>query len=417
MKPASGRPDPPQAAGREAALDAVATGRKNSLFEVDLSENQARISERVRGARVMVVGGGGSIGAATTGLLLAFQPATLHIVDHSENYLAELVRDLRSRPEGLGRTDFRTFPIDYGGPIMARLLGTLPPYDVVLNFAALKHVRSEKDLFSILQMLDTNVIQHRRFKERLARHGHGRTYFAVSTDKAANPVSLMGASKRLMEDIVFGVSIDHAISTTSARFANVAFSNGSLLQGFLRRLERRQPLAVPRETKRYFISRREAAELCVLAATIIPDRHVAFPRLSPALELQSLHELAARMLEWCGLSPEFLDEEARARLEVEKLAARNRWPVLLTPLDTSGEKPYEEFVGEGEAEVDTGLCAVSALRHQPCGALQSGLLERLSRLINDPSIETDKSDIVDQIKLALANFRHRETGRDLDQRL
>jgi FlaA1/EpsC-like NDP-sugar epimerase len=403
-------------ADHAATLDAVVTGRKHSLFEADFVGCHAAISECIRGRRVMVVGGAGSIGAATTGLLLAFQPGALHIVDQSENYLAELVRDIRSRPEGMTQTDFRTFPVDYGGTIMARLLGASPPYDMVLNFAALKHVRSERDLFAVLQMLDTNIIRHWRFKEYLARYGHGRAYFAVSTDKAANPASVMGASKRLMEDVVFGVSIEHAASTTSARFANVAFSNGSLLQGFLRRLERRQPLAVPRDAKRYFISCREAAELCILAATIIPDRHVAFPKLSPAIELQSLEEIAARVLKFFDLTPEFLDEEAPARLEVENIAARRRWPVLLTPLDTSGEKPYEEFVGEGEHEVDIGLSTVSALRHHPCGALESGLLERLSCFINDTSTEIDKAAIVDQLKLALPNFRHSETGRDLDQR-
>ena len=262
-------------------LDVLVTGRKHSLFEPDMDANAAVLGEAIRGRRVLVLGGGGSIGSITTRILLNYGPKAVHVVDQNENCLAELVRDLRGRPEGLCEVDFRTFPIDYGSPIMERLLNEAERYDVVMHFAALKHVRSEKDLHSAMQMLDTNVVRHIRFKQWLARNDHGRIYFAVSTDKAANPTSLMGASKRLMEDVVFGVAAEHATSTTSARFANVAFSNGSLLQSFLQRLEKRQPLAVPRETRRYFISHREAGELCMLAALRIPDQHVAFPKLDP----------------------------------------------------------------------------------------------------------------------------------------
>src|SRR5262249_1792021 len=183
-------------------------------------------------------------------LALDYRPAAVHVIDQNENYLAELVRELRGRPRGLADVDFQTLPLDYGSPVMARLLRDSPPYDVVLNFAALKHVRSEKDVYSVLQMLDTNIVRHNHFKPWLADHGPGATYFAVSTDKAANPVSLMGASKRLMEDLIFSAATEHSRSTTSARFANVAFSNGSLLQGFVYRLAKRQPIAVPRDTQR-----------------------------------------------------------------------------------------------------------------------------------------------------------------------
>ena len=410
-------PQPSRAGRDEGDLQALVTGRDDSLFERDFAAMRRQITDALAGRRVLVVGGGGSIGAATTALLTSFRLAALHIVDHSENYLAELIRDLRSRCDGLLDTDLRTFPIDYGGPLIERLLADASPYDVVLNFAALKHVRSEKDLYSLLQMMDTNVIRHRYFKERLASHHHGRIYFAVSTDKAANPTSLMGASKRLMEDVVFGVARDHATSTTAARFANVAYSNGSLLQSFIHRLERRQPLAVPRDTRRYFISHREAAELCVLAAFAVPDRHVAFPKLNPDLKLLPLHEIAERLLQWFGFAAEFLDDACRARREVEALAARGRWPVLLTPLDTSGEKPYEEFVGEQEEEADLEHHALSALHHRPCGAIESGLLDRLGRAIADPSAVVSKADIVEDIKRVLPNFHHVETGRNLDQRL
>jgi FlaA1/EpsC-like NDP-sugar epimerase len=280
----------------------------------------------------------------------------------------------------------------------------------------MKHVRSEKDVYSVLQMLDTNVVRHIRFKRSLASNGHGRVYFAVSTDKAANPTNLMGASKRLMEDLVFGIGADHALSTTSARFANVAFSNGSLLQAFLYRLERRQPLAVPREARRYFISHREAGELCTLAAFAIPDRHVAFPKMDPNTELQRLEDIAVRVLESFGLSPVFFEEEADARGSVESLAGSGKWPILLTPLDTNGEKPYEEFVGDGEVQVDVGLSKLLALRHSPSRAFEDGLFDWLANVVTNPATTVTKADIVVAMQHAIANFRHIDTGRNLDQR-
>ena len=401
---------------RASELDTLVTRRDGSLFEPDLQARAGALREAIRGRRVMVVGGGGSIGSVTTRILVDYGPSAVHVVDQSENYLADLVRDLRGRPEGVRDIDFRAFPIDYGSPVMERLLQELEPYDAVLNFAALKHVRSEKDVHSTLQMLDTNIVRHIRFKQWLARHGHGRIYFAVSTDKAANPTSLMGASKRLMEDVVFGVGADRAASTTSARFANVAFSNGSLLQSFLQRLERRQPLAVPRDTRRYFVSHREAGELCALAAFAVPDQHVAFPKLDPRTELQSLKDIAIRILQVFGFEPALFEEEESARRDVEALAAAGRWPVLLTPLDTSGEKPYEEFVGDGETEVDIGLRSIAALRHRPTAARGNGLFERLTRLVDDPNEPAAKADIVASIRQAMTNFSHAETGRHLDQR-
>ena len=285
-------------------LDQAVTRRDRSYFAADIEGQTDHISAKLRGRRVLVVGGGGSIGSATTMLIAKYMPAAIHVVDISENYLAELVRDLRASSAELDRIDFRALPIDYGGPIMERYLGDAAPYDVVLNFAALKHVRSEKDIYSLLQMLDTNIVGHIRFKEWLARNGHGDGYFAVSTDKAANPVSLMGASKRLMEDVVFDIAAGKARTVTSARFANVAFSNGSLLQGFLHRLRNRQPLAVPRETKRYFVSQREAGELCVLAAFATPTGHIAIPKMDPDSELQYLDKIAERVLDAFGLKPE-----------------------------------------------------------------------------------------------------------------
>ena len=408
----------PFIAGTETAeLTAIVTGRANSLFASDLEASRDRVLAKVRDRRILVIGGGGSIGAATVRIILDYLPSALHVVDHSENYLAELVRELRGRSAGIPDIDFRALPLDYGGPVMERFLADSPPYDLVLNFAALKHVRSEKDIYSVLQMFDTNVVRHLRFKRWLAEHRHGATYFAVSTDKAANPVSLMGASKRLMEDLIFDVAAASRQSTTSARFANVAFSNGSLLQGFGYRLAKRQPLAVPRDTRRYFISHQEAGELCLLATCRIPDGHIAVPRVDATLQLQLLEDIACACLDHWGLRAERYVDEAQARNDVERLAREGRWPLLLTPLDTGGEKPFEEFVGAGESATDCGLRNVLALRHIPGVAAEQNLFEQIARWVDEPDFAIGKAEFVSVISAALPNFRHSQSERNLDQRL
>jgi nucleoside-diphosphate-sugar epimerase len=408
----------PLIAGTETAeLTSIVTGRTDSLFAGDLEASGDRVFAKVRDRRILVIGGGGSIGAATVRIILDYLPSALHVVDHNENYLAELVRELRGRSAGIPDIDFRALPLDYGGPVMERLLTDLPPYDVVLNFAALKHVRSEKDIYSVLQMFDTNLVRHIRFKRWLADHRHGATYFAVSTDKAANPVSLMGASKRLMEDLIFDIGAASHQSTTSARFANVAFSNGSLLQGFGYRLAKRQPLAVPRDTRRYFISHREAGELCMLATCRIPDGHIVVPRVDATLQLQFLEDIACACLDYWGLRAERYCDEARARNDVERLAREGRWPLLLTPLDTGGEKAFEEFVGAGETVTDCGLLNVSALRHILCVNAEQELFDQIVRWVDEPNLAIAKAKFVSAIADALPNFRHSQSDRNLDQRL
>lgn len=398
-------------------LDHAVLQRKVSHFSPDILRRREALLEAVAGRRVLVVGGGGTIGSATTMLLADLAPACLHVVDQSENYLAELVRDLRGRPGGLAVADFRTLPLDYGSPVMGRLLADEKPYDLVLNFAALKHVRSEKDVYSLLQMIDTNVVRHVRFRRWLNQSGHGRRYFAVSTDKAANPTSLMGASKRLMEDVVFAPDLAGGGQQTTARFANVAFSNGSLLQGFLVRLAKMQPLAVPRDTRRYFVSQVESGEICLLAAALGRAGHVLFPRLDPVSELQLLEEVATRVLRLHGYEPEVFDDESRARECVAALAKRKRWPLLLTPLDTSGEKPYEEFVGQGEQVVDSGLETLSAVQHVATGALDGEVIAMLEDAVGRVDGPVDKQAIVDAIQSVIPGFAHRETGKTLDDRL
>jgi FlaA1/EpsC-like NDP-sugar epimerase len=233
-------------------LARLATGREKELFTEDIDRFRTELTQRIGGSRILVIGGAGSIGAATVRSLVPFGARSLHVVDQNENTLVELVRDLRSRFDASKLPDFRTLPLNFGSPIMERFLMEEEPYDFVLNFAALKHVRSEKDCCSILQMLDTNVVKPAYLLKWLVNRGGLRGYFCVSTDKAANPVNLMGASKRLMEHVIFSGEVAECrdVKITSARFANVAFSDGSLLQGWLMRLSQGQPLAVPRDTRR-----------------------------------------------------------------------------------------------------------------------------------------------------------------------
>lgn len=397
-------------------LETRITGRSQSLLAQDMETHRQAMKEAIAGARVLVVGGGGSIGSATTLILSTLNPACLHVVDVNENYLAELARRLRNAPHNSSDLDFATFPLDFGSPLTSRLLAEQKRYDIVLNFAALKHVRSEKDIFSVLQMIDTNVVKQGRFQRWVVEHGGCGRYFAVSTDKAANPSSLMGASKRLMEDVLFAWPAGADVSVSSARFANVAFSNGSLLQSFLQRLALGQPLSVPRNTRRYFVSQKEAGQLCALAATVASRDHIVFPRLEPEKELHLLEQVAVDVLDYHGYEPVVFEDENEAKEAVAHLGPEGRWPLLLTPLDTSGEKPFEEFLGEGEASTEIGFNALLGIRHLPSRAFETHLFEKLERLVGSLELHR-KSEIIGLIAEAIPTFKHVETGRSLDQRM
>jgi FlaA1/EpsC-like NDP-sugar epimerase len=396
-------------------LSRLTTGRTTSLFAEDVKARDADLRSAFTGRRILVTGGAGSIGSATLELIFQYNPAAVHVIDLAENGLVELVRDFRSRPKPLVSGEFRLLPIDYGSAATERLLQSEPAYDLVLHFAAHKHVRSEKDVPSVIQMLDTNVIKMHRFTKWLHKYGHGKRYFAVSTDKAANPTSLMGASKRLMEHVLFSIGSKDS-SVTSTRFANVAFSNGSLLQGFLYRLARRQPLAVPREVRRYFVSPREAAEICLLTAGAAASGHITFPHLDPNEHLRPLVDIAASLLREIGLQPSFYEHEAEACAATDTELKRGSYPVLLTPLDTSGEKPYEEFVAADETPAPTKFAALSAVRYEPAPVPLEPALAFLDEIASSASTKLDKSDIARHVASVVPGFKHVETGRSLDDR-
>lgn len=401
-------------------LSVLATGRTRSLFADDVEGHREEIESQIQGRRVLVIGGAGSIGAATVQILTAYHPRALHVVDHNENGLAELVRDLRSRREGLDVADFRALPFDFGSPIMRRFLTDEPPYDHVLNFAALKHVRTEKDVYSLLQMIDTNVLKPAVLLRWLGAKGSTQTYFCVSTDKAANPVNLMGASKRLMEHVIFGgeVCAQFRGRVTSARFANVAFSEGSLLHSFRCRLEKRQPLAVPQGTRRFFVSLQEAGQICVLAALCAPTRHLLIPRLDPATDLRCLDTIAAAFLKEYGFEPRNYGDESECRMRLEDDVAHGFYPLLLTPLDTSGEKPYEEFVGNGEQALELGMRGLLGVAYAPAPPnTVPRVLDELASLVADPEAQVTKDQLVASVMSAVPQLRHAERGRHLDDRM
>lgn len=398
------------------ALAAAVTGRADSLFAADLARHRTAVAAGIDGRRVLAIGGAGSIGGACIRELLRFAPAQLVLVDQDENALVEIVRDLRSG-DLPPRCELRTAPLDFGAPVMRQFLGEIAAPDVVLHFAANKHVRAERDRCSLLQMLDTNVLKTRRLCRWLAASGFGGRFFAVSTDKAANPTNFLGASKRLMERCIFAPdALPHAI-VTSARFANVAFSNGSLLHGFLRRLANGQPLAVPREARRWFVTQRESGQLCLLAATVAPARHVVIPRLPPRA-LVALTDVADLVVRAHGRTPSHHHDEASARAAAASDIAAGRHPVLLTPLDTGGEKTVEEFVGRGEAATDIACSALQAIAHHGTPADDvHAFLDELENELQRDRPRLDVPALARYVGDLLPEFAHAASERNLDQRM
>jgi FlaA1/EpsC-like NDP-sugar epimerase len=408
-----------------APIHSIATGRERSLFDEDMQAVEAELKQAIEGRRLLVIGGAGSIGSSTVMQLASRKPDTLHVIDQNENALAELVRQLRSQPNRWSARDFQTLPLDYGAAATRLFLSTQPPYDIVLNFAALKHVRSEKDPFSTLQIFDTNLVKQARLMRWLAETGFAGRLFNVSTDKAANSTSMMGATKRVMEHVLFNSSEAAALrgSKSSARFANVAFSNGSLLQGFENRLARGEPLAAPRETRRYFVSLEEAGQICAIAACTAPGEAIVIPKLNPRDHLIELQAIAESFLRHHGFEPALYRDEQAACAEVGTQRSQGRWPLLITPLDTAGEKPYEEFIAQGEASFEIGLPNLMAVNYV---AADRDRIDEVVRTVEDILAANGRANSLlskDTLKqlIALVEPRFLETHRDsaanLDQRL
>lgn len=408
------------------ALDRDVVGRAQSFFAADLEGQRQVLAEQIRGSSILVIGGAGSIGFQTLLTVAAFEPRCLHVIDHNENGLAELVRSIRSSGRPFPVEDLATLPFDYGkAPFALWFAERAGDYDYILNFAALKHVRSEKDPYSILAMLETNVAHLAGLARMVARSSALKRVFCVSTDKAANPSSMMGATKRMMEHALFSPALGwpRPAGITSARFANVAFSNGSLLQSWQIRLAERQPMACPEGCRRFFVSLPESGHLCTLAAFVTEPGSIAIPSLDPESHLVLLQDVAARFLAARGLAPVFVRSEAEAFQRLEPLAREGRWPVLLTPLDTAGEKPYEEFVAAGEQARPTALRSLLSVAYLPPRDPEAfpGFLAWLDTVLSRGGGAGRLS--IEEIKSAIgaveAGFleSHVASARSLDQRM
>ena len=319
-------------------------GREKELFLDDIQKYKNELTKIVCDTKFLVLGGAGSIGSAVVKEIFARNPKKLHVVDISENNLTELVRDIRSS-FGYIDGEFATYALDIGGIEYDAFIAQDGEYDYVLNLSALKHVRSEKDPFTLMRMIETNIFNTDKTLKQSIEKGV-KKYFCVSTDKAANPVNMMGASKRIMEMFVHRNSTE--IDVSMARFANVAFSDGSLLHGFNQRLEKKQPIVAPNDIKRYFVTPQESGELCLMSCIFGKNRDIFFPKLSEALHLISFSEIAVKYLQDKGYEPYLCKSEDEARALAKSLPQQGEWPCLFTPSDTTGEKDFEEFFTENE---------------------------------------------------------------------
>ena len=388
-------------------------GRSLPLFEHDIDNHIHELNETISSSSFLILGGAGSIGQAVVKEIFCRNPRILHVVDLSENNLVELVRDLRSS-FGYINGDFRTFALDIGSWQFDAFIKEKGTYDYVLNLSALKHVRSEKDPFTLMRMIDVNIFNTEKSINQ-AINKSARKYFVVSTDKAANPVNMMGASKRIMEMFLMRKSKEIDIST--ARFANVAFSDGSLLHGFNQRIQKRQPIVAPNDVKRYFVTPKEAGELCLLSCIFGENRDIFFPKLSADLHLITFPEIAVRYLKQLGFEPHICNSEEEARKSVEKLSNLGKWPCLFSKSDTTGEKDFEEFYTDKE-EIDIK-------RFTNIGVIKNGFNYNQEKLlyyeqtIHEMTVKGrwSKEELVSLFQEMIPGFHHKEMGKYLDSKM
>ncbi|ARJ66545.1 hypothetical protein WV31_13135 [Magnetospirillum sp. ME-1] len=385
------------------------TGHAGSRFHSDMEDNAAELAEAIGGKRILVIGAAGSIGSAFVRQLVRFKPRGLHLVDINENNLVEVVRDLRSSllpvPD-----DFVTTSIDFASLEFQRYAEAAGSFDAFLNFSALKHVRAERDVFSLMRMVDVNVRALHHYLRSPAGRRLGRA-FSVSTDKSVCPANLMGATKNLMEQVLF--ASDSTVPATTARFANVAFSAGSLLEGFERRLEKRQPLSAPADVRRYFMTHEEAGQLCLLAGFLADDHEVFCPKVDAGLDVLRFDEIAVMLLESRGLKPLLCASEDEARRTVP---TSTHWPCWFAPSDTTGEKPQEEFFRDGDVVDYRRFTSIAAAREAVADpAALDAFLTEFQRL---RSLTTwSKADLAAAITAAVPDLLHVERHRNLDQKM
>lgn len=388
--------------------------REESMFDRDVQDNKVQLERKIKNKSVLVIGGAGSIGSSFIRAILPFKPATLVVVDINENALAELTRDLRSTKEMYVPDDYIPYPIDFASPVFKKMFRKRGGFDIVGNFSAHKHVRSEKDIYSVEALIQNNVLHAKKLLDLLEEYPP-EEYFCVSTDKAANPVNIMGASKRIMEDVIFSYSDKFPVKT--ARFANVAFSNGSLPAGFLSRIQKLQPISAPSDVKRYFVSPEESGQICMLACMLGKNREIFFPRLEEE-QMMTFDRIATALLHEYGY--EVLecesDEEAIDRADELKKGSK-KYPVHYSGSNTSGEKGYEEFYTDNETVDFNRLKALGIVTGKliPDKEKIIALFDKLNSAFEKKDLT--KEEIVSIMREYLPNFEHIETGKSLDSKM
>ncbi len=390
------------------------TFRHESMFREDIDNNQERISREVEGKSLCVIGGAGSIGSSFIKAILPFKPLKLIVIDLNENGLAELTRDLRSTDGMYIPDEYRTYTLNFADPIFARIFREEKGFDIVANFSAHKHVRSEKDKYSVQALIENNDIKAKKFMDLLCEYPP-KHFFCVSTDKAANPVNIMGASKRVMEDMIMAYCDKFPVTT--ARFANVAFSNGSLPDGWIQRIMKQQPLAAPNDVKRYFVSPQESGQICMLACILGNNGEIFFPKLAED-QMITFSSFCEKFVKTAGYKEKLCSSDSEAKkFAAQRSEDTKEYPVVYFSSDTTGEKGFEEFYIPGEKinmERFQSLGVIEETTHRPMAEVESFFTD-LEAIFNKE--EFTKAEIVDALKSFLPNFEHEEKGKNLDQKM
>lgn len=395
-------------------ISTYVTKRQISMFFHDIERNREALSSKIAGKTVCVIGGAGSIGSSFIKAILPFKPASLVVIDTNENALAELTRDIRSTKGMVVPDDYVTYPMDFASPVFNKMFVERGGFHIVGNFSAHKHVRSEKDIYSVEALLQNNVFHAKILLDLLVKYPP-EEYFCVSTDKAANPVNIMGASKRIMEDVIFSYSDKFPVKT--ARFANVAFSNGSLPAGFLARIQKHQPLSGPSDVRRYFVSPEESGQICMLACMLGKNRAIFFPKFEEA-QMMTFDAIGTELLKAYGYEVVECTSDNEAIDKAEELKhGSNQYPVHYTISDTSGEKPFEEFVTDTETVDMKSFLSLGVIigKEIPDKTKIEKLFADLKFAFEQP--ETTKEEIIRIMKEYLPNFGHIETGKFLDDKM
>ena len=403
------------------------TFRQESMFLVDIEANRERLSQEIQGKSVCVIGGAGSIGSSFIKAVLPFKPSKLIVIDLNENGLAELTRDLRSTYGMYVPDEYRAYTLNFADPIFERIFREEKGFDIVANFSAHKHVRSEKDKYSVQALIENNDIKAKKLLDLLAVYPP-KHFFCVSTDKAANPVNIMGASKRIMEDMIMAYTTKFKVTT--ARFANVAFSNGSLPDGWINRVDKKQPLAAPNDVKRYFVSPEESGQICMLACILGKNGEIFFPKLGEE-QMLTFSSICDKFVEAHGMKVDLCETDEEAKLKASQLKnstlttnsqlstlhSKLKYPVVYFKSDTTGEKAYEEFFVPGE-KLDMkrfkSLGVIEEVAKRPMNEIDSFFAE-MEHIF--AKADFTKEEVVQAIKKFIPNFEHEEKGKNLDQKM